>query len=354
MHLAVAASLMTIVASTCPGDPVDTVFSLYDGARPGASLAVIHDGTIVYERTYGMANLARQERTTPQTNFRLASVTKQFTAAAILLLAERGKLSLDDRAVKYLPELREVAPDVTLRHLLTHTSGLPEYPALLPKDDTKPVVDADVLALVAQQPRPKTAPGARYKYSNTGYALLAMIVERTSKQSYSEFLRTQVFAPLGMTATRTITPDAKIPDRALGYDGNAFRHWEHDTDRATTVLGDGGIYSSPRDLARWIDALGRHTLLSAARLDEATSPLVKTDAPGVSYGFGWRISEVLGEKLVFHTGTTTGFKNALLWVPARKLAVVILTNRKQGDPLTLGKLVLERFWDHSPTDTNRR
>jgi CubicO group peptidase (beta-lactamase class C family) len=341
--LALFAGVMTVIAAACPGNPVDALFSSYDGTHPGASVAVVKDGAIVFERTYGMANLETGERATSQTNYRLASVTKPFTAMAIAMLAERKALSVDDPVARHLPELARAAPGVTLRHLLTHTSNLPEYDSLLPKDDPRQVVDRDVLALVAQQSL-EWAPGTKYRYNNTGYALLALVVERVSKLSYSEFLRRNIFAPLGMTATVTCEPGASIPHRAYGYSGGDDRFARADQSRTSAVLGDGGIYSSTRDLARWIAALDHGTLLAPEHLAEATSALVTTGEPGIGYGLGWRIDEQHDAKLVFHTGTTSGFKNALLWVPSRKLAVIVLTNRRHGDPLTLAKLVLQ-LWD---------
>ena len=140
MLLPVLAGLISAFVSACPSDPVDMLFVGYEGKQPGASVAVIKDGTIVFEKAYGMANLENSEVATPQTNFRLASMTKQFTAMAVMMLAERKSLTLDDRVSRYLPELATVAPKVTLRHLLMHTSGLPEYEPLLAKDDTKQVV----------------------------------------------------------------------------------------------------------------------------------------------------------------------------------------------------------------------
>ncbi|MEO8698774.1 MAG: serine hydrolase domain-containing protein [Kofleriaceae bacterium] len=324
---------ITVAMSACP---VDALFAQYAGAHPGANVAVIKDGAILFEKSYGLANVETGERVVPETNFRLASVTKQFTATAIALLAERGKLSLDDKVVKYLPELDKVVPETTLRQLLTHTSGLPEYEALLAKDETDQIVDRDVVALVAKLSH-EVKPSRKFVYNNTGYALLAVIVERVSKLAYPEFLHRNIFAPLAMTTTLAYEPKATIAHRALGY--------PNDQNRTTAVLGDGGIYSSTRDLVRWIDALDHHTLLPATRLAESTSALVATEVPGLSYGLGWRIEEHRGEKLVWHTGTTSGFKNALVWVPSRKLAVVVLTNRRAGEPIILARAVLDQYWD---------
>ncbi len=341
--LAVLAGFMTVFASACPGDKVDALFTAYDDKHPSASVIVIKDGDVLFERSYGMSNLEKGEWATSQTNYRLASMTKQFTATSILILAERGKLSVDDLVSRYLPELASVAPTVTLRHLLTHTSGLPEYEALLPDDDKTPIADSNVLSLVAQY-KAKVTPGGKFVYNNTGYALLALVVERVSQLSYPEFLRKNIFKPLGMTTT-TVAGAASIPHRAYGYSGSGDQFIRADQTRSTTVLGDGGIYSSTRELVHWIDALEHNTLLSHKRLAEATSALVPTDKPNISYGFGWKISDFRGEKMVFHTGTTSGFKNVLVWIPSRKMGVIVLTNRKQGDPVTLAMHVLDPFWD---------
>ena len=335
---------MSVLAAACPIDPVDALFSSYDGKHPGASVVVVKDGAVIFERAYGMANVETGERATTQTNYRLASVTKPFTAMAISILAERGSLSVDDPIGRYLPELAQKLPTVTLRHLLTHTSGLPEYEKMLPKDDPKQIADRDVLGMLAKRPLTVT-PGARYRYNNTGYALLALVIERVSKQSYSEFLRRNIFQPLGMTNTQVYDPSAKIAARAYGYSGTADQFVPADQNRVTAVLGDGGIYSSARELAHWIDALDRNKLLAPKRLKEATSALVVTDEPRISYGLGWRISEDRGEKLVYHTGTTSGFKNAMVWVPSKRLAAIVLTNRREGEPLKLAMFVLDQYWN---------
>jgi CubicO group peptidase (beta-lactamase class C family) len=342
--LAVLAGLMSVLAAACPTDPVDALFSSYDGKNPGASIVVVKNGSVIFERAYGMANVETGERATPRTNYRLASVTKPFTAMAISILAERGALSVDDPVSKYLPELAKSAPTVTLRHLLTHTSGLPEYEKLLPKNDPKQLGDRDVLNLIAKRQLALT-PGVRYRYNNTGYALLALVIEKASKQSFAEFLRHNIFQPLGMATTQVYDPNAKIAARAFGYSGASDQFALSDQNRVTAVLGDGGVYSSAHELARWIDALERNTLLAPKRLAEATSALVTTDEPRIAYGFGWRISEDRGEKVVYHTGTTSGFKNAMVWVPSKKLAAIVLTNRREGEPLKLAMFVLDQFWN---------
>jgi CubicO group peptidase (beta-lactamase class C family) len=338
----------SIATAGCPGDRVDKLFWSYDQKHPGASVMVIKDGKVVLERSYGLANLATGEKVTPDTNFRLASVTKQFTAAAVSILAKQKKLAYGDLITKYFPELAEIAHGVTLKHLLTHTSGLPEYDRLLPDNDKTQISDRDVLKLLLKQKPIEGKPGTRYAYNNTGYALLALVIEKVSKKSFADFLQQNIFSPLGMTSTLVYSKTAAIAHRAYGYSGEYDSFAAADQARDTAVLGDGGVYSSTRDLAKWISGLENNTVLDAKQLAECTSEAVKTTTPGLSYGLGWRITDFNGEKLVFHTGTTSGFKNVVMWVPSRKLAVVVLTNRKQGEPLTLGLQVLDEYWTPTP------
>ncbi len=342
--LVVLAGLFSVLVGSCPSDPTDLLFGQYDVGGPGATIAVVKEGTIIYERSFGLANLATGEKTSATTNYRLASVTKPFTSLAIGILAQQKKLSFDDPIGKYLPELREVAPKVTIRNLLTHTSGLPEYEKLLPKGSKDQILDRDVLSLVAKTGA-AVQPIGRHRYNNTGFALLALVIEKVSKQSYGDFIKKNIFTPAGMADSTVYKKDAPITHRALGYSADAGVYANSDQERTTAVVGDGGVYSSAKDLAHFLDALDRDLLLDHKKLAEMTTPRFKTDTPGLSYGMGWRVGDERGERVVFHTGTTSGFKNVMLWVPARKLGVIVLTNRRQGDPLWLGWLMMNRFWD---------
>ena len=342
--LAVLAGLFSVLIGSCPNDPSDLLFGQYDGSGPGATIAVVKEGTIIYERSFGLANLATGERTSAATNYRLASVTKPFTSLAIGILAQQKKLAFDDPVGKYLPQLRELAPKITIRHLLTHTSGLPEYEKLLPKGSKDQILDKDVLSLVAKTGA-AVQPISRHRYNNTGYALLALVIEKVSKESYGDFIKKHIFTPAGMADSTVYKKDAPIARRALGYSADGGSYANSDQERTTAVVGDGGVYSSAKDLAHFLDALDRDLLLDHKKLEEMTTPRFKTDRPGLSYGMGWRVGDERGERVVFHTGTTSGFKNVMLWVPSRKLGVIVLTNRRQGDPLWLGWLMLNRFWD---------
>jgi CubicO group peptidase (beta-lactamase class C family) len=308
---------------------VDVLMRAYDGAVPGAAVLVQLDGVPVVRCAYGYADLESRAPVTPESNFRLASITKQFTAAAILLLTEDGLLSLDDGVRKWLPLLPDVASAITIRQLLTHTSGIVDYEDLIPASTTVQLHDANVLSLLESQGRTYFPPGTAWRYSNSGYALLALVAERASGRPFAELLRERIFAPLGMAGTvaHQVGIDV-VRHRAYGYvaEGDGWRRM--DQSLTSAVLGDGGVYSSIDDLAKWDDALHDDRLLSAALRRQAFAPATPTDDPSVAYGLGWRIT---GDSL-WHSGESTGFRNVILRFPARRLSVIILTNRDHPGP----------------------
>jgi CubicO group peptidase (beta-lactamase class C family) len=298
--------------------------------------------------SYGLANLEERTPVTPATQFRLASVTKQFTAAAILLLAEDGRLGLDEPVRKWLPSLPEAARDVTIRHLLTHTSGLIDYEEVIPEGLTKQLHDIDVLRLLETQDRTYFPPGTGYRYSNSGYALLALIVERVSGQTFATFLRERVFQPLGMHATVAHEEGiSTLANRAFGYSEIDGRWVRTDQSQTSAVLGDGGIYSTIEDLAKWDAALRENRLLEPESLKAAYTPATATDVPDVAYGFGWRIT---GET-VWHSGETIGFRNVLVRYPKRGLTVVVLTNRNDPEPYEKALAIAHVFLSGGSAET---
>ncbi len=327
---------------------IDALMQRYEGEAPGASLLVLEDGAAVVARGYGRADLARDVEAGPATAYRLASVSKQFTAAAILLLAQDGKLGIDDPARKWLPSLPDAAAAITLRQLLTHTSGLVDYEDLMQEPYDGQIRDAGVLALLEKENRLYFAPGSAYRYSNSGYALLALVVERASGMAYPDFLRSRIFQPLGMHGSLAyVAGGPEVPHRAFGHSeisGAApVERWQR-TDQSSTsaVLGDGGIYSSIDDLARWDAALCDDRLLSDASRALAFAPHAKVVGEGYDahYGFGWRIT---GDTL-WHSGETIGFRNVIVRWPAQRLTVVLLSNRNDPEPyrtaLAIGELFL--------------
>jgi CubicO group peptidase (beta-lactamase class C family) len=321
---------------------IDQLMHRYDGTVPGASLLVLRNGVALVHRGYGLSDLEHGVEAGPATNYRLASITKQFTASAILLLAEGDRLSLDDRVRKWLPSLPASDDAITLRHLLTHTSGLIDYEDVMPDPLTEQLCDADVLQLLEGQARTYFTPGTDYRYSNSGYSLLALVVERASGMRFQDFLRERIFLPLGMHDTLAyVRGGPEVPHRAYGY-SESEGHWTR-TDQSMTsaVLGDGGIYSSIDDLAKWDAALYDDRLLNEASRRMAFTPWTKTDDPAVEYGFGWRIT---GDSL-WHSGETIGFRNVIVRYPKQRLTVILLSNRDDPEPyrtaLAVAKLYLE-------------
>ena len=327
-----------------PPDPgIDALLQRYDGQVPGAAVLVLHDGQPVFRRGYGLAVVEDRTAVTAQTNFRLASVSKQFTAAAILLLAEDGKLGLDDPLKRWLPSLPAAADAITLRQLLSHTSGLLDYEDLMAPGATTQVHDSDVLHLLETQDRTYFAPGSAYRYSNSGYALLALVVGKASGTGFAGFLRERIFLPLGMRDTVAHQDGVdEVARRAYGY-SQADGRWQR-TDQSPTsaVLGDGGIYSSLDDLARWDAALYDQRLLKASSLKQAFSPATATDEPDVPfYGFGWR----LNGQAQWHSGESIGFRNVILRYPGQRLTVIVLTNRNDPAPYPLALQIVRRWLD---------
>ena len=306
---------------------IDALMRDYSGDVPGASILVVREGKIVAQKSYGIANLEEHIAAAPDTDYRLASMTKQFTAASVLLTG----VPLDDPITKYLPEMPAYAKAITIRHLLTHTSGLLDYEDLIRPDMKVQLHDMDVLQLLSKTDRTYFPPGTSYRYSNTGYAFLALIVQRVSGMRFADFLREKIFKPAGMNASVAFEQGiSTVPHRAYGYSRDGS--W-HRTDQSLTsaVLGDGGIYTSTDDMVHWI------AWLESGRFDEQLVPRTHTDDPNVQYGYGWRISP----GYVWHTGETIGFRNAIVRFPAQHLAVVVLTNRNEGHPYDIALKIAE-------------
>lgn len=338
------AYLLLIVSCATGGhrmtDEIEILMRRYHGAVPGASLVVIKDGEPVLRRSWGMANVEGRVMATTATNYRLASVTKQFTAAAVLLLVEKGKIGLDDPVGRWLVSAGDATANVTIRQLLTHTSGIPDYEDLMPAGDTAQIHDKDVLAMLSRNDSAYFAPGSRYRYSNSGYALLALIVERASGVSFATFLRERVFLPLGMSQSVAFEKGVSdVSHRAYGYSMISGAWTRNDQSTTSAVLGDGGIYSSIDDLEKWDAAWHDSRLLTAESRRLALTAHTATDRAGVKYGFGWRVT---GET-VWHSGETSGFRNVIVRFPARRLTVVLLTNRDDPEPYETALSVGEIF-----------
>ncbi len=325
-------------------EKIDRLFAGYAGWQPGAAVLVIRNGAPVFKKAYGLANLEANLPVDTQTNFRLASVSKQFTAMCIMLLVERNKLTYETSLQELFPDFPNYGRDITVRQLLQHTSGLIDYEDLIPDTATVQVLDRDVLGMMMAQDSTYFKPGEKFRYSNTAYAILAMIVEKLSGQSFAQFLAQNIFAPVGMKNTIAYEKGvAEVVHRAMGYrvvNGAAIFS---DQSLTSAVLGDGGIYSSVEDLFQWDQILYTNQLVSAATLAQAFTPGTLNDGTKTTYGFGWYVEEYRGHQRVRHSGSTCGFRNELQRYPEDQLTVIILTNRAEPEVVELANHVADMF-----------
>lgn len=296
---------------------------------PGLSLAVVQDGQIVKARGYGLVSIEASAPATEESVFEIGSVTKQFTAVALLMLVEEGKVGLDEPIARYLSGVPESWSAITVRHLLTHSSGIENYLAVpgLPDTSRPGLSHDDIAKIFFTGLKLEFQPGETWSYSNTGYLLLGNIIEKTSGKSYWEFLDERIFRPLGMSATRSSEPKAIIPNRASGY------QWQKDRLENRPALTEnayaaGSIVSTVRDLAKWDAALSAGKLLEPASFEQMWAPLKirgGRTAPA-NYGFGWLIDTYHGRRVIAHTGGTPGFSSALYRFVDDKTTVILLTN----------------------------
>jgi CubicO group peptidase (beta-lactamase class C family) len=317
------------------------LFASISSSSPGAAALVLQDGKPVFEHGYGVTDLRTQHKIDEHTNFRLASVTKQFTAMAVMLLVHDGKLRYDDSLTEVFPEFPAYGRTITVRHLLNHTSGLLDYEDLMAKqygnkpDDQIPQIhDVGVLALLEKATTTQFPAGTKWQYSNSGYCVLAMVVEKVSGKPFGQFLHDRIFAPLGLSNTIAYEKGKKeVSHRAYGHtpQGNRFRQTDQSSTSAT--LGDGGVYASLADMARWDAALQQHLLLSEKEMEPAYVAVKPTGAAAeenghpVSYGFGWFVDPYKGHERRWHYGETVGFRTSIQRFPKERLTVIVLCNR---------------------------
>lgn len=308
---------------------VDSLFApKITESTPGAAVVVIKDGKKILEKGYGLANIQTSTPIRANTVFELASCSKQFTAMAIMILAERKRLSYDDHLAKFYPEFTGPAGAVTVEQLLHHTAGLPDYMDAWNKSDTKaPPSSRLMLELVAKNAKLRFKPGSKYEYSNTGYMLLAQIVEKASGKKYPEFMRENIFAPLEMNDTLVFDETKpKIAHKALCYahEGNTFKNTSRS--ELNVVYGDGSIHSSVEDLFKWDQALYTEKLVSAATLKRALTEGKLNNGEGTGYGYGWGVGEFHKTQQVEHSGEWLDYNTEVLRLPEKHLSVIVLSN----------------------------
>lgn len=292
---------------------------------PGASVAVVKNGRVIKTSGYGLANVELNAPVTKDTVFEIGSVTKQITAAAIMLLVEEGKINLDAQIGTYLSNAPEIWKKVTVRHLLTHTSGVKSYTAIgFGFELTKRMKRDDFIKAIGALPL-EFEPGARYIYSNSGYNLLGFIIESVSGKSYWDFTQTRIFKPLGMNQTANRDPQFIVPNRADGYEWENGKLVGRDYD-LTDVFSAGAIVSTALDLAKWDAALRSETLLKKISLDQMWTPFVLSDGKPHPYGFGFNVADFRGHQLISHGGQTAGFAANISRYINDNLTIIVLTN----------------------------
>ncbi|HZX09867.1 MAG TPA: serine hydrolase domain-containing protein [Acidobacteriota bacterium] len=336
-------SLTTAAEKT---DWVDEIFAKWDStSSPGAALAVIKDGQIIYERGYGMANLEHNIPITPTTVFRIGSTSKQFTATCIAILSLQGKISLDDDIRKYIPEMPRYEKTITIRNLVHHTSGIRDYCSLLSFAGYVSYLDhptiEETIEIIASQKNLNFLPGEKYLYSNSGYFLLGIILKRVSGQTLNQFAQEHIFKPLGMKNTHFHSDLTRIvKNRADGYSPtkNGFRINMSTFDQ----VGDGGLYTTVQDLYLWDQAFYNH------KLGKDLMDLVQTvgklkNGKKLDYAFGLGISEYRGLKTVSHGGGWVGFRAGFTRFPEQEFSVVCLANMSSINPSSLCQKVADIY-----------
>jgi len=291
---------------------------------PGAAVAVVQNGKVVRMKGYGVATLEFNVPVTTETVFEIGSVSKQMTAAGIMLLVQDGKVSLDEKIAKYLPNTPEAWSGVSVRHLLTHTSGVKSYSSLDGFSLSERMTINDFIKKLSPYPLEFT-PGERNIYSNSGFNLLAYIIETQSGKGYMDFMRERIFTPLGMTRTGDRDPQFVIPLRANGYEWRQGRFSGRDGN-LTDLKGAGSIVSTINDMTKWEAALRGEKLLNAQSKKEIWTQFTFNNGKPSPYGLGWRISDVRGNKLIGHTGQTAGFGAAIFRYIDSDVTVIALTN----------------------------
>lgn len=300
--------------------------------RVGACVLAIDDGKVVFEHAYGLADVETRAACTPATNFRMASVSKQFTAMAVMLLADRGLLSLDDPITKFFPGAPDYWKDITVKHLLTHTSGLPHYEGHIPKGTTLQLNDVDVLHIAMDVEEPLFTPGSQWEYSNTGYTLLGLVVEVAAQKPFHDFMLSDVLKPLGMNDSVLYQRGLNtVPHRAFGHSRRGDDWVRTDQSVTSATRGDGAIYTSLRDYRKWLAGIDEQKLLNPESYAELFKPQVQTTRDGSHYGYGWFIDEYRGEPRIHHNGDSRGFRLCVQRFPERKAAVLVQINNNLDD-----------------------
>ena len=314
---------------------IDKIMANYQNANePGASVLVLKNNKVIFKKGYGVSDISSMDPIKSNTNFRLASVTKQFTAMSILLLEKKRKLSLEDTLSKFFSFIPPYIAKIKIKDLLTHSSGLIDYEDLMPSNQITQLHDTNCLQLMSFADSLYFPAGTQYKYSNTGYAVLALIVEQVSGKPFAQFVKENIFKPLGMKTTVAFEEGKNtVVNRAYGHSFENGNWKQTDQNLTSAVLGDGGIYTNVQEYTKWIKALWNYKLLPEATQFRAWSKTTLKNGNLINYGYGWHVEDFLNITHPFHDGSSIGFRNSVGLFPDQKLMVIILTNRNEHDPI---------------------
>lgn len=336
MIVALVFGLMSVPALPANVDEFDRYIQLQLERQhiPGLSLAIVRGDRVVKMRGYGLANVEHRVPASADTVYEIGSITKQFTSMAVMLLREQGRLSLDDRLGSLLPEIPEPWKPVTLKQLLAHTSGIPDYEEVMGYDSYRLAMKPEqVFAYVATKPL-DFPPGTQWRYSNTGYFLLTLVIEKVSGEKYADFVTKHILTPAGMMHTRTSEPGEVIENRAAGYEyRGTFRN--RDAMQPSATGGAGMLVSTIGDMVRWASVIRKHSVLKPESYTLSFSDNVFADGNHSGYGFGWFVAPMRNHRALAHSGGTAGFGANFLYLPDDDVTIIVLMNSADANPISI-------------------
>lgn len=324
---------------------IDSIVSLqYSANEPGITILVAKNGKAIYQKAVGKSNLELNTPIDLNSVFQIGSITKQFTAVSILMLAEQGKLDIEDKIEGYIPEYAKIGKDITIHHLLNHTSGI-KNKTLLSENQNNSKTDKSPKELITyfKDESLEFIPGEKFKYSNAGYILLGQIIEKVSKQSYGEFIKENIFDKIGMTSSYYGNTKHSIPNRTAGYIIEQNEFINPDYMNLSLAYSAGAILSNTKDLLKWQNALLSNTLLNEASIKQAMKPTQLNSGKRIPYGYGFRFSRLGNSPVIAHTGSTKGYTSIALFLPQENIYITALTNCNCKNVNGIVKNVAELF-----------
>lgn len=337
--LLVPALLLLFTSASLAQESIETKVDAYIAAEmakqkiPGVSLAIVREGKIILAKGYGLANVEHQVPVKPETIFQSGSMGKQFTATAVMMLMEEGKLNLDDKISKYFSEVPPAWEKITVRHLLTHTSGMTDYPSGF--DFRRDYTEDELLQRIKAVPL-AFQPGEKWSYSNLAYVTLGILIHKVSGQFYGDFLRDRVFTPLQMTTARIISEEDIVTNRASGYRivKNELKN-QNWVSPSLNTTADGALYLTVYDMIKWDAALDTEKLIKKSSLEQMWSPVKLNNGTTHPYGFGWALREIRGHRIIEHGGAWQGFKSQIARFVNDRLTIVVFANLANANQVRL-------------------